>query len=197
MAKLMAAVSLVLGLGFVAVTVIQSGLIRFDSYAYYPDRLKQHGIDTGHYRDQRDPDAQGPPAPSVQSLVVAEPYLQLVMRYVPRRHNELIVASCPGVEPLRRDGLRFGSGGELDPTRARAAAQCVGALFKTSLDGRHIEDLVWDFTTEPGTGLPALTTFIAIGDLAPGRHELDVLIPGRKATPDKRADERHVIPFWR
>lgn len=196
-AALIATICLTLGLGFVVFTVVQARLVRFDSYAYYPGRLDEHGVDTRHYRDRRDLTLRGGAAPSIQSVVVSDPYLELVMRYLPRRHNELIAADCPDLEPLRRDGLHFGRGGGLGAKRVRAVARCVGGLFKTSLDGKRLEDLRWEFTTELGTGLPALTAFIAVENLPSGRHELEVLVPDRKATPSKRSEERHVIPFWR
>ena len=196
-ATAMVVVSFVLGVGFVSVSFVRGGMIRLDSYTYYPGQLHEQGIDAQHYRDRRDTGAQSAPAPSIQSMVIAEPYLELVMRYAPRRHNALVAADCPGVEPLRSDGLSFGRGGELEASRVRAVARCVGSLFKTSLDGERLEDLRWDFTIEPGTDLPALTVFIAVDGLAPGRHELEVLVPSRKATPNDRDEVRHVIPFWR
>jgi len=196
-ATTMVVVCSLLGAGFVAMSIVRGGMIRLDSYTYYPGQLHEQGIDAQHYRDRRDSAAEGPLSPSIQSVVVSEPYLELVMRYVPRRHNDLLADECPAVGPLRREGLRLGRGDEVDATRARNVAQCVGSLFGVSLDGERLAALRWDFTVEPGTDLPAVTAFIATETLTPGRHELEVLVPGRKATKSERNEVRHLIPFWK
>ena len=53
-----------------------------------------------------------------------------------------------------------------------------------------------DFTEEEGSALPAVMTLVPLAGLAAGRHELEIVLPGREATPDDKDPVNHLIPFW-
>lgn len=74
------------------------------------------------------------------------------------------------------------------------------AVFTVELDGVPIDESGFEFTREPGSDLEAIVTYIAMSELAPGRHELEVLAPPRKPGSGNEDDPdpvRHVIPFRR
>jgi len=196
-AAVIVAVCLIFGAGQVGGALAGRGLFHVDSRKYFPTDLRRDGIDPRHYRDRRDTDGAGPPMPSVQSLLIRDPYLELVVPYLPRRHNELIQEECPDLASFRRTGMSFIGVETTDRTHTDAAAACVGALFEVRLDGRTLADPRWDFTLEPGSERSALVTVLPVGELAPGRHELELSVPGRRATSADRRPERHLIPFWR
>jgi len=189
-------VCVLLGLGHITVTLVEAGRLRFDDRDYFPVTLREEGIDPLHYRDRRSPDAIEPATPSIQSLVVEGPYLELVVPYSARRANELIRAGCPDLEPLHHGVFVPRSAETSTPAHVRAAAACLGSLARLRLDGRPLDTGHWDFTLEPGSRLPAAIRFLPTAGLAPGRHELEVVVPGRDATPDDPDPVRHLIPFW-
>ncbi len=187
----------VLGVVQIGSTLTHNDLVRFGSQSFFPVTLRTSGIDPAHYRDRRAETGIKAGVPSVQSVLIQEPYLQLMVSYSPRRHNELIRSRCPQLQALRNDGFSFGRGGNEDPASVRAAAACLGSLFEVRLDGALLAEPRWDFTVEPDTRLAAVLTFVSLDGLSPGRHELEVTVPGRHASPDHPNPERHLIPFWR
>lgn len=188
-------VCFLLGASHVVAVFSQRGLVRVGSLSYFPLSLREGGIDPGHYRDRRAEGTGRPGSPSVQSVLVAEPYLELVVPYMPERHNDLIRSACPELPLLRHEGLSIGRGTTNPETGAAAA--CIGSLFAVQLDGELLDEPYWDFTFEPGTRSPAVVSFVPVGELSPGRHEIEVRVPDRHARAGDPDLERHVIPFWR
>lgn len=202
-AKVAAAIFVVmigLAMGMMGISFAQSGKLRFDSLLYFPASLREQGIDPRHYRDLRPADTVEPKNPSIQSDVVEDPYLKLVIPYYPRRHNALIRERCPDVEPFRSAGFSFGRGEPADGATTRPVVDCMASLFTVELDGVPIDDFGFEFTREPGSNLEGIVTYIAMSELAPGRHQLVVIAPPRRPLfgDDNEPDPvRHVIPFRR
>ena len=187
-----------LAIGMMGVTLAKSDLLHFDSLLYFPESLREQGIDPRHYRDLRAAGSIEPVYPSIQSDIVEDPYLKLVIPYYPRRHNALIRERCPDVEPFRSPGFSFGRGEPVDVVTTRPAVNCIASLFTVELDGVPIDESDFEFTREPGSDLEGIVTYIAMSGLAPGRHELVVIAPPRRsgAGDDNDPDPvRHVIPF--
>ncbi len=196
-ATIIVVVSVTLGVSHVATTLVERGRLRFDDLRYFPLDLHAQGIDPSHYRDRPDSQRTDLDMPSIQSRLVSDPYLQLLVTYLPRRHNSLIRERCPELAPLRRGGLELGAGEHPDIQAVHAAATCLGDLFSVQLDGDELTDLTWDFTREPGSGLPAVLAIIPVAALQSGRHELEVVLPRRAPRADDPGSEHHLIPFWR
>lgn len=190
-------VSVVLAISHLATTLVERDRLRFDDLRYFPINLYEQGIDPSHYRDHPDPSGIDPGMPSIQSRLVTDPYLELLVMYLPRRHNSLILERCPEQAPLRRGGLELGSGTCADTSAVAGAAACLGDLFEARLDGDELTSLHWDFTREPSSGLPAVLATVPVSALPPGRHELEVVLPRHVPTADDPGTERHLIPFWR
>ncbi|MCD4749708.1 MAG: hypothetical protein K8R59_10070 [Thermoanaerobaculales bacterium] len=176
------------------------GVVRLDSLTFFPDSLREQGMDPRHYRALRDPDAVEPLIPTIQSDCVADPYLKLFIPYNPRRHNHLVTEACPDLSALSKNGLDAGKGANLEDTQVQEAAACLGSLFSISLDGESVKDIHFDFTIEQGTGLEGLVSFLSVDELERGRHELMILAPPKVRLTDedeKTPDPvRHLIPFW-
>jgi len=181
-------------------SVLGQGIVRIDSLVYFPDSLRDNGMDPRHYRSERGPLVVEPVIPSIQSDLVTDPYLKLLIPYNPRRHNHLVAEACPDLKPLSKNGLDGGRGKDYEAGHVQMAAKCLGSLFKISIDGHTPPDIHFDFTIENGTGLEGIISFLPLDTLGPGRHELLILAPPR---PEPRAEDtpapkpvRHLIPFW-
>jgi len=186
--------------GVIVVMFVQAGVIRFDSLLYFPTSLRADGVDPRHYRDLRDEGSIEPKMPTIQSDVVEGPYLKLVIPYFPRRHNPLIRERCPDVVPFRPSGLVFGRPDPPDEPEYRSTVDCLASLFPIEMDGTSLQDPRFEFTQDPVSGLEAIVTFIPLGNLEPGRHELLIVAPSRgmaKGDADDAEPVRHLIPFWR
>ena len=153
------------------------------SYAMFPD-TEALRIDPGHYDDQRD-SRRDEVKPFVQSLIVAGPYLKLLVPYRPRR-DEHAMRDC--AVPSRAD----------EAVRAAALLACLQGLRGVQLDGIPIPGLDYQVTRDPRTDRPALLAMIDIRDLPRGRHELRIArMP--LADPSKHPDEPGFdrILFWK
>ena len=193
-------VMLTLATGVMVVMFVQAGMLRFDSLVYFPTSLRAHGVDPRHYRDLREEGSIEPKMPTIQSDVVEGPYLKLVIPYFPRRHNPLIRERCPDVVPFRPSGLVFGRPDPPDGPAYRSAVDCLASLFPIEIDGESLQDSRFDFTQDPVSGLEAIVTYIPLGGLEPGRHELLIEVPSRgmaEGDADDAEPVRHLIPFWR
>ena len=161
----------------------QSGSV--GSFALFPQAEGDaHGaLLPAHYADQRNP-ARDRLLPFIQSAVAAGPYLQLVVPYLPARHEAALHEACPGLESLE------------DDARRSAALACLQPLYPATLDGKPLP-LAFESGVDPRTGQPTLVAMIDIRELPPGRHELTVLEP---VDDDERGDappRPQRIPFWR
>jgi hypothetical protein len=137
-------------------------------------------VDAAHYEDQRDPGRDGP-VPYIQSAIVVQPYLRLVVPADPRHDNGSIRHECTGA--ARQAGA----------ARSAAVLDCLQRLRAPTLDGKPVPGLRYDIGSDPRTDRPALVAMIDVRGLARGRHELR--IPPMPST-DRDASAT-VIPFWR
>lgn len=180
--------------------VLGQGIVRLDSLIYFPDSLREQGMDPGHYRSLRGPNAVEPLTPTIQDDMVTDPYLKLFIPYNPRRHNRLLAEACSSLQPLSKNGLDAGRGLKLEDIQVQDAAACLGSLFAVSLDGEVLQGLHFDFTREQGTGLEGIVSFLSVDGLDHGRHELMILAPPKNRLTDKDDETpqavRHLIPFW-
>jgi hypothetical protein len=151
------------------------------SYGWFPEAVGGlPTVEAAHYEDQRNPQRDGP-VPYIQSAVVVQPYLRLVVPADPRHDNETIRRECAGSSLLA------------DAARAAAVLDCLQRLRAPTLDGKPVPGLRYDIGSDPRTNRPALVAMIDIRGLPRGRHELR-LPPMSSAGQDA---EPHVIPFWR
>jgi hypothetical protein len=138
-----------------------------------------------HYDDQRDSQRLGM-TPFIQSQVVADPYLRLVIPFNPKVHNAALLRDCAVV------GHAFPS---VDGARRRhALLDCFSAMHLLQLDGHALQGIRYDLGTDPKAHRPALVAMIDVRALANGRHELMV---GEPAQPNLGPTPSDRIPFWR
>ena len=178
--RIMAAVVAIMVIAILGVTLAYGAMrsgTAIGSYGQFPDDAGKE-LDPAHYDDQRNP-ARDAAVPYVQSMVIDAPYLQLVVPYRPGRDDHAMREQCaPGAERLA----------------------CLQSLHGVVLDGKPLDDLVYEIARDHRTNRPALLAMIDIRHLAPGRHELQVARPARaNAVPDEDDPDPGFdrIPFWK
>jgi hypothetical protein len=177
------------GLIFLAFVIASLSLVaqespnRLGDYGLFPSGAALRNIDDAHYDDQRDP-ARDAAVPYVQSIVVAGPYLKLVVPFRPGLDEPAMRRRCPQATAAKGDGL------------AEARLACLQSLHGVVLDGKSL-DPRYEPGSDPRTDRPALVAMIDLRDLPRGRHELRVAYPrepGRQRRDDPGFDR---IPFWK
>ncbi len=182
---------LVTGLVLVAVvtamvnTVAQRHPRAFGSYDLFPAQGMPRGLvlDQAHYDDQRDP-VRDPAVPDVQSVVVTDAYLKLVVPYRPARDAAGMLKTC--TKPAKQSD---------ENARSRMLLQCLAQLHPFTLDGNALAGAKYFAASDPRTHRPALQAMIDVRGLTPGRHELRIKAARREGHPDD--PDTYLIPFWR
>lgn len=172
--------------------VFQRSPNRFGSYGLFPAGSDAHSVDSAHYDDQRNP-ARDQALPYIPSPVATGPYLRLVVPYRPERDAAALRHGCTHAQAI-----------EDIEQRADARLACLSVLHAVALDGKPLEGLQYDATSDPSTDRPALLAMIDVRDLPRGRHELRIAHPprddddGDAKKKDKKNDPGYdLIPFWR
>ena len=138
-----------------------------------------------HYDDQRGTDRLGM-SPFVQSLVVGDAYLRLVVPIAPLRMEPAMQRKCPAFAHAADAGQQAEHRGGI--------LACLSSLYPLSLDGRERHDVHYDLGTDAKTRRPALIAMIDLRALGSGRHELAV---GEPPSPEEDTPTVERIPFWR
>lgn len=158
------------------------------NYALFPHLANgSRALNAAYYDDQRDA-ARDKAVPYIQSSVVTDPYLKLVVPYQPDHDASAMQRLCAAPLDIR------------DPhERAESTLDCLGKLHAVTLDSKPVPDLRYQAGSDARTQRPALVAMIDARALTPGRHELRVMrapaAPGNTDEDDKII--QYVIPFWR
>ncbi len=162
--------------GWTGVSMMASERLMLHDLRFFPRELGPLHTDAFHYRDTR-PDGVYT-IPSIQSAQVDSSTVALFLPYIPRWHNPVVGEQCPDLAPLQRAGLTFRMRqfrvvGEPAATVADAL-DCWRTLYPLTLDGVALlaEDLA--FTRDADSGVHGFMAYLAVEDLTPGRHEIDV-----------------------
>ena len=201
-----------LTLAIVLAMLVRSGDLKFNSLERFPDDLNAYGIEPSDHRDSARKEIQDIRQPSIQSDVIEDPFIKLLIPYYPYRHNSLASTACPKVEPLESLFARLAQQSKGSPEERLSVRQnlgCFSSLFTVTLDGVELEGLDWLPVRSHKTGVSSLTTYIDARELARGRHDLVVTQPSSRSqlAPDQSdppfeflADDTfriQRIPFWR
>lgn len=141
----------------------------------------------GHYNSLRDPDS-ATPLPFIPAEIVTGDYLRLTVPYRPNLHNRTLLRLCP------RGAIEEPKGARARDRRRLELLACHTQIHRVTINGEPVKDLVYDFSSDPRSGLPVIVALIDVRGLESGRHELLVQRPRVKEDDDPRA---YRIPFWR
>ena len=154
-------------------------------FPYFTDG--SHTMSSSYYDDQRDV-VHSKLVPFIQSDVITDPYLRLVVPYQPDRDDDALQRTCAPMLALADA-----------QARAEGTLVCLGKLHAATLDGKPIPGLRYESGSDARARRPALVAMIDLRALAPGRHELRVMRAPAKPGSKRRRDQasEYVIPFWR
>lgn len=177
---------------FAAAVFSDVGLLRYDSYLYYPGGDRTNTIDHRYYRDSLG--SASVEVPHIDSRVLSGSWIPLFVPYDASEDNERLRTLCDA-EPLRNRNLDF----RLERTGDDQGAElleCVDQIYSVAIDDEPLSP-DWSFYREPSTNVPGWFTMLDASELADGKHVLTVEhVPLPKGLEDDRADEFH-IPFWK
>ena len=177
-------------------------LLSLSSEAYVPAKPGEAEVSPAYYEDQRPEGKVFSTTPSIPTDVVSGPYVKLFIPYDPRRHNAAIERRCPGVKPLREEGLLLTrrNAGAPPAGPARQVLRCLAEIHRVRLDGKPVPGLEFHFTSHLGTGLRGIVGYIPTAGLAPGSHLLRVeAVPRPESSRKGKGDpppDPYRIRFW-
>jgi len=188
----------VIGL-FLVSEMARSRQLSAGSDVYMPAEGGALEINPNHYESQRPEGVVFPRLPSIQSDVIADPYVKLFIPYYPRYHNPVLAQRCAGAGPLQEAGLRFEKRSPSAPPAGAAeqVLRCLAEIHRVTLDGRPLQDLEFHFFTHPGDGVRGILGYIPTAGLARGSHLLQVeAVPRPEPEKNERPPDPYRIRFW-
>ncbi|MBZ0112670.1 MAG: hypothetical protein K8J08_09425 [Thermoanaerobaculia bacterium] len=201
-----------LSVTLILVMFVSFGVIRFDNLERFPDNLDTFGLEAEDYRDQSPPERRSVRQPTIQSDVIKDPFVKLLVPYYPNRHNDLLRRACPKVSAIQASPLRFLDIGTPDAEAielTRRNIECLSSLFRVTLDGKALTPIEWIPARTGMTRSVGLMAYLATDGLSSGRHNLVVRYPRDEAqlAPDQDqepflfaedpSDRIFHLPFWR
>jgi hypothetical protein len=184
-------------LGAMGATLVRNDLVEYDGFRYFDDDGAR-AVRGAHYESQWIGGTGLAGVPSIQSDVVAGPYVKLFVPYVAGRHDAAVARECPGAPRIGGGGLRFGNGEPSSAADAAAVLACLARLHAVSLDGRVLADMELQFHTHPRSGAHGMLAYIPADGLSKGRHVVTVRrVRNPRAEPGTPERPPFEIPFWR
>lgn len=184
----------------ISVTLVLLGILfvsyrlkAWDTYTFYPETISESEfiIQKGHYDDERNDNYIR--TASIPSKFVDNDYLELFIRYSPKK-NDILEFLCPEYKGLVRDpsifdGMRAGMQSVRDTTQTideilgtdadydvlvKAAIGCIDKVYDIYLDDKLVENAELFFTTHENKGEKGFEVVLDIEALPRGRHVLSV-----------------------
>jgi hypothetical protein len=201
-----------LTLAIVLVMFVSFGVLRLDNRERFPDNLDAFGLEAEDYRDQSPPGRRHARRPTIQSDVIKDPFVKLLIPYYPNRHNDLLRRACPDLPRIQASPLRFLDSGTPDSEAielTRRNVECLGSLFRVSLDDQDLTTIDWIPARIGLSRSVGLMAYLPTARLPRGRHDLVVSYPRDEAqlAPDQEeqpflftedpTDRVFHLPFWR
>lgn len=152
--------------------------VKVDNFDFFPLQWRGgHIMQPAYYENLR---AEGKLtiAPFIQSDILREPFLKLVIPY-DVSYNDSLLARAPALAEMDRS----------NPTTAQVelAIKTMQSFYQIALNDSTLTDLEFAFYKLPKTNQPSIITYIPAEHLPKGKNMLSV----------KAGKEEWVIPFYR
>lgn len=121
------------------------------------------------------------PMPFIPDRVASGDYLPLFVPFIPRLHTHAMEKACPDVLAANRSA-----------PDSVASLDCLARISALELDGKPVA-IVFEASTDPGSGQRGMLAMLPVASLASGRHEISLGAPVRRGENPKR----YRIPFWK
>ncbi len=158
---------------------------------FIPSERPASSVDYQYYEDRASDD--DPRVPRIQSDVITQPYVRLVIPYYARRDNDAIKDACPGITPKQ---LESDEGHDPDPRATDAVLQCVAKIRDVTVDNASVRATDFRFYRDPRTGLNGFVTYIPTAALTRGAHVIAIKQTPREEDDPKSPRQPFRIWFW-
>jgi hypothetical protein len=191
--------------------LVQRGRMEWVSLSFVPVVPGAAGVDPRYYEAYWGDRPQSVVMPSipVEMLDAEATVLRVFIPFGPTRDPQAVQYICPALEAVSSPGIRFvrptrGVDPDIAANTIAEALSCASQMWQVAIDGRAAAESPV-FAEHPRSGLPGLSWYIDVRDLAPGRHVIRI----RRSAAAHRADasnddddedsppQEHQIPFWR
>lgn len=187
------AYGLLFPIGFAVSFFIGQGVLRYDSYMYFPLKGEAQALDYAHYQNLTDEGAAHH-VPTIQSDIISEPYLRLFIPFRAKNDNKRVADQCPDIEPARREGFYAGIGEEnLSEERRVALLECLASVYTITIDDVPTPATQFFFSQHPTSKIRGLQTYIPVDTLGKGQHRLRI---EKQPEDEKEKPKVYYIPFW-
>jgi hypothetical protein len=159
---------------------------------FVPAERAASTIDYQFYED-RAPANSDPRVPRIQSDVITQPYVRLLIPYYARRDNDAIAQGCPSIDPKL---LESDEGIDPDPRATDAVLQCVAKLRDVRVDDAPLPGTQFRFFRDPRTGLNGFVTYMPTSTMIRGAHVLTVRQMPRANNDPAKPVQAYRIWFW-
>jgi hypothetical protein len=161
-------------------TYIHRGGVTSSGQKFVPSNLAATAVDYQLYEDRATED--DPRVPRIQSDVITQPYVRLLIPYYARRDNDAFRKGCPELDPKQLDSSE---GQEPNPRAVDAVLHCVAKLRDIKLDHAPLVGADLSFYRDQKTGFNGFVTYIPTTAMTHGRHLLTVnSMPGDGDDPE-------------
>jgi hypothetical protein len=158
---------------------------------FVPSEQAASAVDYQFYED-RATDAD-PRVPRIQSDVITQPYVRLLIPYYAQRDNNAIARGCPGLDPKQLDS---DEGSDPNPSAVDTVLQCVAKLRDINLDDAPVPGTELHLYRDPRTGFNGFVTYVPTAAMTHGRHVLTVKQMPRDEDDPKSPPPPYRIWFW-
>lgn len=158
-----------------------------NNYDVITTEAVDHGMHSAHYESMRSEHDVLRIYPMVPSDRISDTHLRLFIPHRPQIDNRYARDACPlPADDRATTGARA----------AQRAVDCLASLWTVTLDGEPVP--LQDFVPAERRDLElrGLLGYIAIADLAPGRHDLHLLWNAGGGKEGLLREREYFIPFW-
>ncbi|MCS7013550.1 MAG: hypothetical protein RMI34_05340 [Chloroherpetonaceae bacterium] len=164
-------------IAFIVIALIALG-IKVDNFDFFPDRWRGAYMIRGSYYENLRSEGKLSLAPYIQSDIVREPFVRLVIPYYVNL-NDSVLARAPALAEMNR----------YEPTaeQVKLAIETMRSFYRITLNDSTLSELEFAFYKNPKNEQPSMVAYIPAEHLPKGKNTLVI----------KASKDEWVIPFYR
>lgn len=152
--------------------------VKVDNFDFFPENSRGKYIMLPSCYENLRPEGKLTIAPSIQSDIIRDPFIRLVIPY-DVRYNDSLLARAPSLSEMNPN--------EPNAEQIELAIKTMSGFYQIALNDSTLSGLEFAFYKFPKTNQPCVITYIPAERLPKGRNVLSV----------KAASDEWVIPFYR
>ncbi|MFQ3598861.1 MAG: hypothetical protein SNJ55_01000 [Chloroherpetonaceae bacterium] len=149
---------------YVFVWIVLTSDSNKDNFDFFPDWRGDYSVSYFCYESLR-PTGKLFRSPFIQSEIISEPYVKLVLSYFPA-DNDSILSRAPSLSTMNRYNPSL--------EEVKLAVSAIQSVYKISLNDSLLTDLSFSLYMNPKTDHPSIVSFIPVAHLPKGKQVLVV-----------------------